>query len=81
MPDSIRRNKQRNKPLKEREKENGKDHNDVRDCVHIWARGELLLQDDEGDREGVYAPSKGRKAKVKSQETCERGDGAAAEAV
>ena len=33
------------------------DHNDVRDCVHIGARGELLLQDDEGDREGVHAPS------------------------
>ena len=50
-------NEQSNKPLKERKKENGKDHIDVRDCVHIGTRGELLLQDDEGDREGVYAPS------------------------
>ena len=74
-------NEQSNKPLKERKKENGKDHDDVRDCVYIGTRGELLLQDDEGDREGVHAPGKGRKAKVKSQETCERGDGAAAEAV
>ena len=48
---------QSNKPLKERKKENGKDHIDVRDCVHIGTRGELLFQDDEGDREGVYAPS------------------------
>jgi hypothetical protein len=72
---------QSNKPLKERKKENGKDHNDVRYCVYIGTRRELLLQDDEGDRKGVHAPGKGRKAKVKSQETCERGDGAAAEAV
>ena len=50
-------NEQSNKPLKERKKENGKDHIDVRDCVHIGTRGELLLQDDEGDREGVHAPS------------------------
>jgi hypothetical protein len=57
MPDDIRRNKRSNKPLKERKKENGKDHNDVRDCVHIGTRGELLLQDDESDREGVHAPS------------------------
>jgi hypothetical protein len=54
---------QSNKPLKERKKENGKDHNDVRDCVYIGTRGELLLQDDEGDREGVHAPGKRRKAK------------------
>ena len=50
-------NEQSNKPLKERKKENGKDHNDVRDRVYIGTRGELLLQDDEGDREGVHAPS------------------------
>ena len=56
-------NEQSNKPLKERKKENGKDHIDVRDCVHIGTRGELLLQDDEGDREGVHAPGKRRKAK------------------
>ena len=48
---------QSNKPLKERKKENGKDHDDVRDCVYIGTRGELLLKDDEGDRAGVYAPS------------------------
>ena len=64
-------NEQRNKPLKERKKENGKDHIDVRDCVHIGTRGELLLQDDEGDREGVYAPSQSQEPRVKSQETCE----------
>ena len=74
-------NEQSNKPLKERKKENGKDHIDVRDCVHIGTRGELLLQDDEGDREGVYAPSQSQEPRVKSQETCERGDGTAAEAV
>lgn len=72
---------QSNKPLKERKKENGKDHIDVRDCVHIGTRGELLLQDDEGDREGVYAPSQSQEPRVKSQETCERSDGTAAEAV
>ena len=54
-----------NKPLKERKKENGKDHDDVRDCVHIGTRRELLLQDDEGDREGVHAPSQRRKVKGK----------------
>ena len=64
-------NEQSNKPLKERKKENGKDHIDVRDCVHIGTRGELLLQDDEGDREGVYAPSQSQEPRVKSQETCE----------
>ena len=74
-------NEQSNKPLKERKKENGKDHDDVRDCVHIGTRGELLLSDDEGDREGVYAPSQSQEPRVKSQETCERGDGTTAEAV
>ena len=64
-------NEQSNKPLKERKKENGKDHDDVRDCVHIGTRGKLLLQDDEGDREGVYAPSQSQEPRVKSQETCE----------
>ena len=34
---------QSNKPLKERKKENGKDHNDVRDCVHIGTRGEQTV--------------------------------------
>ena len=48
---------QSNKPLTERKKENGKDHDDVRNCVHIGTRRELLLSDDEGDREGVHAPS------------------------
>ena len=36
--------------IKRKEKENGKNHNDVRDCVHIGTRRELLLSDDEGDR-------------------------------
>ena len=36
--------------LKERKKENGKNHNDVRYCVHIGTRRELLLSNDEGDR-------------------------------
>ena len=80
-PRNTAETEQSNKPLKERKKENGKDHDDVRDCVYIGTRGELLLQNDEGDREGVHAPGKGRKAKVKSQETCKRGDGTAAEAV
>ena len=50
-------NEQSNKPLKERKRRNGKDHDDVRDRVYIGARRELLLSDDEGDREGVHAPS------------------------
>ena len=29
--------------IKRKEKENGKDHNDVRDCVHIGTRWELFL--------------------------------------
>ena len=36
--------------IKRKEKENGKNHNDVRDCVHIGTRRELLLSNDEGDR-------------------------------
>ena len=48
---------QSNKPLEERKRRNGKDHDDVRNCVYIGTRRELLLSDDEGDREGVHAPS------------------------
>ncbi len=54
---------QSNKPLKERKRRNGKDHDDVRYCVHIGTGRELLLSDDEGDREGVHAPSKCTKDK------------------
>ena len=36
--------------IKRKEKENGKNHNDVRYCVHIGTRRELLLSNDEGDR-------------------------------
>ena len=34
----------------------GKGNNDVRYCVHIGALGKLLFPNNEGDREGVYAP-------------------------
>ena len=54
---------QSNKPLEERKRRNGKDHDDVRNCVYIGTRRELLLSDDEGDREGVHAPSKCTKDK------------------